>query len=247
MSWIHSSKALVVGVLLAVSLVSVGTAAAVTVDGSAPAPAEVGQTVSHEVTVEEPFRDAPDQWTLNGQTDLQDPSWTIQVEAQGDPVDTQDISGESFGYDLQSDTGATVVTVEVTGQVPELSTYDYRSLENENYTAISLARGDSEMETFTAHRFTTGSGEEPGSQEARQAIDEAVEAAGGENDKIDQAISAYDNGNFENAVSLADEAQGGAQSSQLLLIAAGVVVVLALVGGGVYYWRQSRDKGHKLQ
>jgi flagellar basal body-associated protein FliL len=243
MSWIHSSKAIVLGVLLALSVAAVGTTAAVSVQEPDVSPVQVGETVSVETTVEEPFRDAPDQWTLSGSTELENASWTVQVSAQGDPVDTQDFTGQSFSYDLESQTGATEVVVEVNGDAPAITSYNYEELSAENVTVAALSRGPNELErgTVTTHRYTEDS------REARQAIDAAIESVGGENDKIGQAISSYNTGNFQNAISLANEAESGAQSSQLVMIAAGVVVVLALVGGGVYYWRQNRDQGHKLQ
>mgnify|MGYP000123806774 CR=1 FL=1 len=251
MSWIHSSKGVVLGVLLAVSLVAVGTAAAATVSGSAPAATAEGETVSTTATVEEPFRDMPDQWTLQGTTDLENASWTVTVSAQGDEVDTQSFSGGSFTYDLDRQTGATTVEIDVTGEVPALNTFDYGNPAAENYTAASVGQSSGDtmtaMATFEGHRYTSAPGDAVGSQEARAAIDEAVESAGEDNGNVQQAISAYNNGNFENAVSLAEDAESGAQTSQLLMIGAGVVVVLLLVGGGVYYWRQNRDKGHKLQ
>jgi len=251
MSWIHSSKGVVLGVLLAVSLVAVGTAAAATVSGTTPGPTAEGESVTASATVEEPFRDMPDQWTLQGATDLENASWTVTVSSQGDEVETQSFTGQSFTYDLTRDTGATTVEIDVSGDVPALNTYDYANRAAENYTAIAVGQssGDtmSEMATLEAHRYTSAPGDAVGSQEARAAIDAAIESVGGQNQKIEQAISAYDNGNFENAVSLAEEAESGAQSSQLLMIGAGVVVVLLLVGGGVFYWRQNRDKGHKLQ
>lgn len=247
MSWIRSSKVIALGALLALSLVAVGTAAALTVDGGEPAPAEVGDTVTHQITIQEPFRDQPAQWTLGGQTDLEDASWNVREVSQGDPVNTDSPSGQSFSYDLNEEDAANEVVIEVTGQVPDMSTFNYENLGAENYTAIALSQNDGELQTFTGHRYTTGDGDSAGSQEARQAIDDAIEAAGGENGDIEQAISSYDNGNFDNARSLAEDAQGGAQTMQIVLIAVGVVVVLSLVGGGIYYYRESKKQGTKLQ
>lgn len=245
MSWIRSSKGVVLGIALVVALLAAGTAAAVTIQGQAPPPAETGETIDTTVTLEEPFRDAPDQWTLQGSTALENASWTVQVTAQGDPVDTVDSGGQEFTYDLDSETGATEVEITVRGDVPQLSSFNYEEMSAENYSAVTVSRvsdgATTELRNFRSHRYTEES------REARTAIDDAIDSAGGRNDKIEQAISSYDNGNFENAVSLANEAESGAQSSQLLFIAAGVVVVLALVGGGVYYWREQRKSDYKLQ
>lgn len=249
MNWTHSSKSILCGVLLAVALVAVGTAAAVTVEGTAPAATETGESVTMETTVVEPFRDAPNQWTLEGTTELENATWTVQVLAQGDPIDTLDAGGESFSYDLDRENGATEVQIEVTGEVPSLSSYSYEELETENYTAMTVARvsdgNTNELRTWRAHRYTEES------QNARSAIDQAIEAVGEQNDKIGQAISAYDSQNFGNAIDLAEEAENNAQSAeqttQLLMIGGGVLVVLLVVGGGLYAYRQRQQSSHKLR
>jgi hypothetical protein len=242
MSWIRSSKAAALGVLFVVALAAVGTATAVTVQADDPEPMAVGSSVEYTATVQEPFRDAPDQWALEGETELGNATWTVQVTAQGDPVTTEDYQGQSFSHDLDSATGATEIEVTVSGDVRSIGEYDYDDYAEENFTLAALSRGaGAELDTITATRYTEES------REARQAIDSAIEAVGGTNDAIERAISSYNNGNFENAIGLAEDAQSGAQSGQLLLYAVIAVVVLAVVGGGVYYYRQQQDQGYKLQ
>jgi hypothetical protein len=247
MSWIPCSRSVSIGLLAVVLLASVGTAAAVTVEFSDPAPAEVGQEVEYCVAVEQPFRNAPDQWTVRGSTGLENATWTLQVSAQGDPVDTQDAAGENVTYDLSQSTSPTptLVNVTVSGDVPAVDSYSYDDPGVESVELVTIARvtggNANELESIETHRYTEAS------REARTAIDSAIESVGSRNDKIEQAISAYDTGNFENARSLAEEAESGAQSGQLLLYAAIAIVVLAIVGGGIYYWRTQRDTGYKLQ
>lgn len=245
MSWIRSSESALLVVLVAVTLLTAGTAAAISVSGSPPGAAAVGEQVSMEASLEDPFQDAPDQWTLEGSTDLENATWTVQILAQGDPVDTVDAGGQSFSYELNASTSATDVEIQLDGTVPGEIEYDYENLDTENYSVMTITRESdgvgNEIQSWDVHRFTEGS------QNARDAIDNAIEAVGGQNDKINQAISSYNNGNFENAQALAEEAQSGAQSSQLLLMIAGVVVALAILVGVIYYWRQRRKQGDKLQ
>lgn len=245
MSWTRSSRGATFGVLLLVALAAVGSAAALTVEYTQPEPAQVGESIEYNATIEEPFRDAPDQWTLQGQTELGNATWTIQVLAQGDPVATRDFGGESFTYDLNSQSGATTVEITVSGDVTAIEEYNYEDRSSENHTVMTIARlsdgNTNPLQTIVGHRYSEQS------RQARQAIDAAIEAVGGRNDKIEQAISAYDSENFENAIALAQEAESGAQSGQLLLYGIGALVLVALVGGGVYYWRERREKGYKLQ
>ena len=247
MSWIRSSRGVSIGVLAVVLLAFVGTAAAVTVEFTEPAPVQVGDEVEYSVAVEQPFREAPDEWTLQASTGLGNATWTLRVSAQGDPVDTQDAAGENISYDLSQSTSPTptLVNVSVSGDVPSIGAYSYDEPASERVELLTISRvtdgNVNELETIEVRRYTEGS------QGARTAIDSAIETVGGRNDKIEQAISSYDNGNFENAQSLAEEAESGAQSGQLLLYAAIAIVILAVVGGGIYYWRKQRDTGYKLQ
>ena len=251
MSWIHSSKGAILGVLLACSLVAVGTAAAVSVSGGAPAPAENGTEVSMSATLENPFADAPDQWTLRGETELASANWNVEVLNQGRLVTQDDTNGANFTQPLDFEEGATTVNVTVTGTVPTLSTFNYENMSAENYLVMRLTQnnGNAIDEEWRAHRYTAES------QDARSAIDaaaSAVEDAGGTGqDDLDRAIDAYDAGNFNNAESLAEEAQNTAEESQgglPIVLIGGAVIVLALVAGGGYYYYQSQQGGdYKLQ
>jgi len=251
MSWIHSSKVATLGVLLALSLVAVGTVAAVSVSGDAPAPAENGTEVSMDVTLEDPFANAPDQWTLRGETELNNATWNVEVMNQGRLVTRSDTTGANFTQPLDFEDGATTVNVTITGTVPTLTEFDYEDKAAENYLVMALSQqgGNAVDQTWEAHRYTAGS------QTARTAIDEAssaVEEAGGtgQND-LDQAISAYNAGNFDNAESIAGDAQATAEESQgglpVVLIGAAVVVLLLVVGGGYYYYQSQQSGDYKLQ
>jgi len=254
MNWTHSSRLVVLGIVLAVALGTAGTALAVSVSGDAPAAAEVGEEVSMEATVEDPFEDQPDEWTIGGETELESASWTIEIETVGGDEETISGSGSSIEQTISADDGISEVRVRVSGTVPSLSTFEYEDIEEEHYVAVELSNADSgETLTdgeFTAHRFTEES------NEARQAIDEASEAveASGDEDaqaQLENAIEAYNAGEFELATNLATEAQNTAESAgqtrQLLLIGGAVVVLGAIVVGGVFFWRSRQTDTHKLQ
>ncbi|MFB6311231.1 MAG: hypothetical protein ABEH64_08640 [Salinirussus sp.] len=247
MSWIRSSRGVWIGVLAVILLVAVGTAGAVTVVGDDPGPVQVDSTIEYSAAVEEPFRNAPSEWTLQASTNLENATWVVSVSSQGDPVATRDFGGENFTLDLSEATNPTptLVNITLTGDVPPISSYSYADRSTESVSVMTIARvsgGNANvLGEVTAPRYTQES------REARQAIDAAIEAVGGRNDKIEQAISAYNTGNFGNAVSLAEEAESGAQSGQLILFLVIGVVVLAVLAGAVYYWRQRQQCGYKLQ
>lgn len=251
MSWTHSSKAVAIGVLLVVALGAAVPAAGITFDGEAPESTQTGEEVEMTVTIEEPFTDPlPNQWTLVGNTTLENAQWTITAEDNTGEVVTRSDTNE---IDLNSEDGITSVTVELRGEVPEMTEgdFNYESQEEENYLAMELLRatesGNSQLgddARWTAHRYTEGS------QTARQAIDDARDA-GASGEDIDRAISLYNSGEFDTAEDLANEAEQNQQSSEqtqsLLLFGAAGVVVIALLGGGYYVYQQRSRDTNKLQ
>lgn len=116
-----------------VLIIAVGIASAVSPSGDPPPPAEPGERVSVEATLEEPFRNAPDHWTMQGTTELDRASWTIQLTADGDPVDTVDVGGPQFSHDLSSEFGPTSVQLLVAGEVPDKP-------DSSTYEALTISR-----------------------------------------------------------------------------------------------------------
>ena len=259
MSWTHSSKAVALGVLLAVAVTTAGIAGAVSFEGNAPESAEAGEEITVEVTMEDLFAEQPDSWTLQADTELENPDWTLEVrDPAGDEVVRQDIANESITQDLSVDNNHVEVFITVEGTVPEMSTdtFNYENVEQENITTLELSQvvedGTSQLEggVWTTHRYNQES------QEARQAIDNAttaVEEANSEdaNKRLTEAITFYNNGEFASAIEAANDAQDTAESEgetqQLLIMLGAVVLLVAILGGGFYYWRQSQQDTSKLQ
>jgi hypothetical protein len=256
MNSIRSSET-AIGLLLAVALVTVaaGTAVALTVEGTSPEPAQVNSTVSTTVTIQQPFSgDAPAQYTLRGETELEGASFTVVAfDQQNSTVNRVDSEGPTFEMPLDIDNGAVRVEVEVNdGVAPALDTFDYEDMSAENYTALRLARvadgAETEIRVFEAHRFTEES------IEARQVIDNAsaqidADSSGEAREKLNQSISAYNAENFENAVALAQEARNTAESGGLpVTLIGGAVVALVVIVGAVAYVRNSGGgDDYKLQ
>lgn len=259
MNWIHSSKTAALGVLLATVLIVSGTAGAVSFEAQPPESTQVGDTVSMEVTMTDAFEDPlPNSYTVQATTQLNNADFTIRAtNVAGDTVIQEDVANDTFDdLELNSQDGIDEVTIIVEGDVPEMSEFNYQDLETENYTAIELSRvvegGTSQLEggAWTGHRYTEQS------QQARTAIDDAnesVQSADSSNaeEDLERAIDAYNSGNFQNAVSLAEEAQSSAegdqQTTQLLLIGGAVVVLVAVIGGGTYFWKQRQQDTSKLR
>jgi len=255
MNSIHYSRA-TVALLCVVGLLAVaGTAGAFSfsTEGDVPNETAVDSEVSATYVIDDPYTDVPSEWTLRGVTEVEDVSWTIEVLDRGNVVYDETYGSQSFNQTMDGD-GAQdgdEVRIVLEGTAPAVENYTYEPRENYTVAALSRVTGSNENEFHidSAHHYTNQS------REARQAIDDAgaaIEDAGGNSEAENlrgNAISAYENGNFENAIDLANQAQNTAeqaqqsqQTTQTLLYAAGAVVLLLLLGGGGYYfYSQSQE------
>lgn len=253
MSWIRSSELAVALTVLALLVGAAGVAGALSTSAEGvPENASVGSEVSATITIQDPYTEAPNQWELGGETGLTNVSWTVTELDQGQQISQETYGGQSFSRALARADGGDEVRIEVTGDVPAIENYSYRPAESTDVVRLSRTSGDNtqEVANWTTRPYTEQS------QRARDAIasaEQAIESAGGGQDaqrSLQQAISAYNSANFENAVSNAEDAESaaeGAQQTQTLLYAGIGVVVLLVVIGGVYYWRQQQDDYDKLR
>lgn len=257
MSWIRSSKGIALVVLFAVSLAAVGGAVALSVSADGvPQESRVGEPVNATITLEDPFVDMPDEWTLQGSTELKDVSWTVTVLAQGEQIDQNTYGKQSFEQTLNSADGGDTVRIRVAGTTPKVNNFTFQP--NETFTLYDLNRvvgnNTNDINASQVHHYTNKS------KEARTAILDAKRAINRTNagsdatDLLNNSISSYNNGGFNNAIDLANQAQNkaeqaeqSAQQTQMILYAVGALIVLALVGGGIYYWRSQQDDYGKLQ
>ncbi len=255
----HYSKLALVAVLLAV--VAAGPAAAVSVSGAeVPDDAAVGSTVDVTYTVDELYTNY-DQWQLEGETSLESVTWTVTAyDVGGTQINQQEYNGQSFSHTIAKADDVAEVTVRLQGTVPEWDDWSYeppQSVVLANFSEAQEGGAETELQTSEIRPHTEES------QAARDAIDEAQAAideadAAGVNveeatSRLDNAISAYDAGNFENAQDLAEDSLDAAESAQqssqqtsMLLLIGGVIVVIAVLAGLVYWYLSNRETYDKL-
>ena len=254
MSWIRSSEGAILGVLLVISFAAVGTAAAYEISAESPGEAEVGSTVTLNATIDSPFADddGPQEWTVVGETDLEDANWQVRTENVGAENGLKVNSGNSVSKTVRAANGTTTVVVEVSGTVPDVSSFNYAS--QANVTALTVQQqvdgSIQQSDSWSVLQFTDAS------KSARQAIDAAIDAGAEDasdesQTALDNAIEFYNGGNFEKATENAEEAQTLAEQSSggpsMLLIGGAVVLLLVVIGAVVYVYRSNQQSGHKLQ
>ena len=258
----HCSKLL--ALLLATTLVvsAVGPAAAMSASASgAPDEKEVGTDVNSTFTITKPFSEY-DTWTLNGTTQLQDVTWTVQLFDQGgSKIDQKSYDGQSFDHGLEK-SDAYEVKVVVKGTVPEVSNFTYDPAQKLTLADLNQGREGGSSDPIDSWDFRPYTAE---SQETRDAIDSAQEAidtaessgagVSGAEDTLGNAVSAFDAENFDNAVDLANEAEKKAQSSEqssqqtqmLLYGGVGLLALVVVVGGALWYRSNQQDDYDKLR
>ncbi|MFQ3319931.1 MAG: hypothetical protein ACI8UR_001640 [Natronomonas sp.] len=239
---------------LLVGTLFVGPAAAVDSEPQdMPEDAEVGSDV--QVTYEfTSLYGEFEQWTLHGETNLTNVTWTVRhYDQAGNQIRQASYDGQSFDEDVNIEDDTSRIEVRVTGTTPEIQNLSYDPPERftlAKFTQVRSGGTEDEIADYQIHHYTQET------KEARNAIDSASEAVEGSGSSeaqssLDSAISAYEAGNFENAISLAERAEDEATQSQsvrtAVLAGAGVVVLLVLLGGGYYLYKSRQQAPSRLR
>jgi hypothetical protein len=272
MTKMNSNRCSKLATLLVVGLVALAAvppaAAVATVDADgAPAEAEVGEEVSTTYTFTDLYEgDTPREWTLRGDTNLTNATWTVTAyDNAGDQVgQTQSYGGSSFEFDIVADEDVAELEVTVSGTVPGVENYSYdpqQSFRLTEFTEVREGGGTTTIDSWeTNHHTTDSSNAREALDGAREAIDDAEESGADVTDaesSFRNARQAYESGEFDLATSLAEEAESKASESQesteqteqrnTMLLYGGIgLVVLVLIGGGVSWYQQQQDDYDKL-
>ncbi|AKU08236.1 MULTISPECIES: hypothetical protein [Haloferax] len=259
-NWSRFSKLALALVVLLSALA--GPVGAVSVASeNVPNEAQVGSQVTATATLDELYRNPQlESWTLAGETDLEDVTWTVTYYDQtGAKVDQQSFDGQNFsGAQVAAGDGTSEVEISVTGTVPEVEAYSYDPAQT--FTLISLDQtreggSSNDIDTWTAHHYTEESAAARTELDSAQA---AIQSASGANTQqaqqtFNNAVEAFNGEEFNLATNLANEAETSAnqaqqssQTTQLLIYAAGGLLVVALIAGGFLYWRSQQTTYDKL-
>lgn len=244
----------VVAALVATLVATPVAAVSTDVDGL-PADAEVGSEIEVTYTLTDLYEDGVNEWTLRGSTELTGVSWTVSKRKLSGDVVRESYGGASFETSVSAAEDVDRVTVRVTGTVPAVEAWRYEPPERFLATRLVRVAGENENELgrWQVHHYTEES------SEARAAIESARASMGDDPPEdaersLEQAISAYEGGNFPNAIANAEDAERAAESAresrqrlQLLLYGAIGVVALLAVFGGIYYYQSRRDSYSQLR
>jgi hypothetical protein len=263
MNWSRSSKAalaaLVVGLVVAAA--AAGPAAAVSVAAEdVPEEAAAGSQVTATVTLAELYQNPQlESWQLAGDSQLRNVTWTvIMFDQTGSQVTQESFNGQNFTSSaVAAEDGTAEVELRVTGTVPPVSEFSYDPPQQFLLASLALTReggSSTDIGSWQAHYYTAASDDARTRLDTARSTIEGTDADTGEaSETFDSAVDAYESGNFDNAVTLADraasQAESAQQNSQLVQYAmygvGGLVVVGAAVGGVLWY-RSNQDSYDKL-
>lgn len=236
-------------------------AAAISFQGDAPDSAEVGEEVEINQMVVEDLATVKDgTWTMQVTTELENPRLQATVkDPGGNPTGEYDTTSDTLEFEIDTSRDATV-ELSVRGDAPAIvngpGQLSYENPERENIDALEVTELFQDQAqsldggTFSVHRYTEGS------QDAREAIDDANEAAEDADsddarDAIDDAITFYDNGEFDKAIERANEAEDIADSKgetrRLLMIIGGILALIIVIGVGAYLYQERQEPENKLR
>lgn len=229
----RSSKIPTLTLVLVLAVTAVAPAVAINVsDQQVPGEAEVGETVEATIELDNLYQDPNFQtWTLVGQTELENVTWTVAfMNPSGDVFAQRQYNGQEFSQNgisadsQEFDDPVTEISVTVRGDVPAVETYTYPEKESFAITSLTQEAGETgstnEIDTWRVHHYTTGDDTSVGSQQARSAISSAegaileAEEAGADvsqaNASLETAIEFYRLGQFQQAHESATTAEDNA-------------------------------------
>ena len=233
--------------LLATSLFAGSAAAVESQPQDLPEEAEVGSDVETTFEVTELF-DEYEEWTLRGETELTDVTWTVrQYDQAGNQVHQQSVDGQELATGVDIDDGVSRIEVRVAGTVPEIGNYTYEPPERfvmANLTQTRTGGTERAIDSYEVHHYTQ---ESKGARNAIDAASATVEGSGSDSGQalLESAISSYESEDFQSAVRDAERAQEEGSQSKLLrnaALGAGGLFALLLVAGGGYRFYRSRQQ-----
>ncbi|MFC7202597.1 hypothetical protein ACFQJC_03665 [Haloferax namakaokahaiae] len=258
-NWSRFSK-LAFALVVLLSVVAVPAGAVSVASEDVPSEAAVGDQVTASVTLDELYQNPQlESWTLAGNTELESVTWTVTYYDQtGAKVGQESFDGQNFtGGEIAAADGTSEVEVKVTGTVPEVEEYSYDPAQSFTVMSLNQTREGGSSNDIGSWSATHNTDESAAARTALDSAEAAIATSSGNTQEAEQsfnnAVDAYNSGNFDLATTLAEEAETRAnqadqssQTTQLLIYAVGGLVVVGLLVGGFLYWRSQQDTYDKL-
>tara|TARA_B100001013_G_C24570571_1_gene426407 strand:- start:185 stop:958 length:774 start_codon:yes stop_codon:yes gene_type:complete len=254
MSWNHYSR--LIPIVIGIVLIG-GIVGATSIGQGGISQAEIGSDVTVETVVTELYitdTGSIDVWTLRGESLLERVTWTVtEINAADRPIEgaKKVYAGKIFEQGVSLDDSIVKIKVEVSGTIPEVSTWQYEPGYKVLVMELSQVRLGGTSEVIGAIEVSPYSLESKAAMESIDKANAVVKEVDDEEAKqtIENAISAYNAGNFDNAKDLAMQAEDSALATEddrerkgLIMRIVGFVIAVTLIGGTIVWYQSTRHK-----
>jgi len=254
MSWNHYSR--LIPIVIGIVLIG-GIVGATSIGQGGISQAEIGSDVTVETVVTELYitdTGSIDVWTLRGESLLERVTWTVtEINAADRPIEgaKKVYAGKVFEQGVSLDDSIVKIKVEVSGTIPEVSTWQYEPGYKVLVMELSQVRLGGTSEVIGAIEVSPYNLESKAAMESIDKANVVVKEVDDEEAKqtIENAISAYNAGNFDNAKDLAVQAEDSALATEddrerkgLIMRIVGFVIAVTLIGGTIVWYQSTRHK-----
>ena len=254
MSWNHYSR--LIPIVIGIVLIG-GIVGATSIGQGGISQAEIGSDVTVETVVTELYitdTGSIDVWTLRGESLLERVTWTVtEINAADRPIEGSKkvYAGKVFEQGVSLDDSIVKIKVEVSGTIPEVSTWQYEPEYKVLVMELSQVRLGGTSEVIGAIEVSPYNLESKAAVEIIDKANVVVKEVDDEEAKqtIENAISAYNAGNFDNAKNLAMQAEDSALATEddrerkgLIMRIVGFVIAVTLIGGTIVWYQSTRHK-----
>lgn len=264
MNWSRCSEVAAAALILLVA--TAGVVGAVSVTGqNVPGTAKEGTWVGDDDRIvftlgdEESLYTDYDSWTLVATTGLRNATWTVTLlDNKGTQIDQYTETGGAVDQEIGGDIDQ--VRVRLEGRIPVVDSFQYEPAQKFVLAQFNQAQpggASQQLKVYRTRHYTTTS------RQARQAIQSAAAAvnatqnAGADASEAEQllgnAVSAFESEDFDNAESLASQAEQKAEQSRqakqrgsLFVLLGGGAAGILVVGGLVYWFLNRRETYDEL-
>ena len=217
----------------------------------------VGTQHTVSVALTDLYEEPPlESWTLTGSTALVDVTWTIiQYDQTGAQIDQQSYDGQRLtGTRIAAVDGTNRVIVRVAGTIPRIESFSYDPKQSFRVVSLTQTRTGGSSSVINIWTATHSTEQSASAREELTTARETVSTVDSDRAKqaMQNAIDAYNGGEFALATRLASEAEEAAkqaqQSNQMFQYVLYALSGIVVIGGasGIVYWRRQQRTEDKL-
>lgn len=220
------------------SILSVSTVTAVDIENQYnPIEAEVDSEVNANLTITNLYENREyNYWTLNANTELKNPEWVLRLyNLSGELINRELYQENNFNYtQISVEKNVSKIQLDVIGIAPKINNYSYQT--PQEFTILQIHQKnqdtrDNEIAKLTTYYYTEQSRTTRNLLDTiKNNIDNKNNSAPSEaKDLYNNSVSSFNNGNIENSLDLARQAQQKIEDSETTQIFANTGILIGIL------------------